>query len=125
MGDFIIKKFKYNDKLLYIYIGELLSRESWYNEHLQYLTLKENKIFYLLFVKNNFVGMCSIDKYLIGDCHIIKKYRNKGYMNYLINEISKYDMKCGTSNKYMKKILLKNNFVYYLSRGKYDYYRRI
>jgi hypothetical protein len=124
MNNFMIKDFKYNDKELYKYIGELLNKESWYEEHYQYLSLKETKIFYILFVNDVFVGMCSIDKNLICDCHILKKYRNNGYMCYLINKISKFNMTCGTSNIFMKKVLLKNNFVYYLSRGKYDYYRK-
>lgn len=119
-----IVRYEYDNENLIKEIGFLLGSDEWFYEHKQNLRRRKGKIFYLLYVDGIFVSMCSIYKNQITDVHTNKLYRNKGYANYLISVVSKNGMYAGSCNTIMINIFLKNGFRYYISRGKYRYYKK-
>lgn len=108
-------------------IWPFLGSDEWQKEHKQTLRRQQGKIFYLLINDNSIlISFCSIYKNQILDVHTVDNFRCKGYGNFLINKVAniKPYLYAGSANTYMQKILIKNNFKYYLSRGKYKYYER-
>jgi len=120
-----IRTYAYDDESLILALRHYFGSEQHYHEHQKHFYRSPKKTFFIGFIDSAVAGYCSLSKGEIQDLHTVPCFRNRGIATSLIRYIQAREtvLTLGTSNTIVESIAKKLGFIYYLSRGKYNYFR--